>query len=65
MTEAEKNTQAQEQEQKQENKTNAPYPRIKITVRDMGTMTAELYPDKAPATVENFLSLIRKGFFSV
>ena len=66
MTEAEKNTQAQaqEQEQKQENKTNAPYPRIKITVRDMGTMTAELYPDKAPATVENFLSLIREGFFS-
>lgn len=38
-------------------------PVIKITVRDFGTMTAELYPDKAPATVANFLSLIEKGFF--
>ena len=39
-------------------------PTIKITVRDLGEMTAELYPDKAPATVENFLSLIKKDFFS-
>ncbi len=39
-------------------------PIIKITVRDLGTMTAELYPDKAPATVKNFLSLIKSGFFS-
>ena len=38
-------------------------PVIKITVRNFGTMTAELYPDKAPATVANFLSLIEKGFF--
>ena len=39
-------------------------PKIKITVRDFGTMTAELYPDKAPNTVKNFLSLIEKDFFS-
>ncbi len=39
-------------------------PVIKIYVRDMGEMTAELYPDKAPATVENFLKLIDEGFFS-
>ena len=39
-------------------------PIIKITVRDMGEMVAELYPDKAPITVENFLRLIREGFFS-
>ena len=39
-------------------------PIIKITVRDFGEMTAELYPDKAPNTVANFLSLIEKGFFS-
>ena len=39
-------------------------PIIKITVRDFGEMTAELYPDMAPKTVENFLSLIEKGFFS-
>ena len=39
-------------------------PIIKITVRDFGTMTAELYPDKAPATVENFLKLVDENFFS-
>ena len=39
-------------------------PKIKIIVRDFGEMTAELYPDKAPNTVKNFLSLIEKDFFS-
>ena len=38
-------------------------PIIKITVRDFGTMTAELYPEKAPKTVANFLKLADKGFF--
>ena len=38
--------------------------KIKITVRDYGEMEAELYPDKAPVTVENFVSLIKKDFFS-
>ena len=38
-------------------------PKIKIVVRDFGEMTAELYPDKAPNTVKNFLSLIERGFF--
>ncbi len=37
--------------------------KIRITVRDMGSMVAELYPDKAPMTVENFLSLIDLNFF--
>lgn len=40
------------------------HPKIAITVRDYGTMTAELYPEKAPKTVENFLSLVDQGFFS-
>ena len=40
------------------------HPIIKITVRNFGEMTAELYPEKAPKTVENFLSLIEKDFFS-
>ena len=39
-------------------------PKIKISIRDYGEMTAELYPDKAPKTVENFLSLVKSGFFS-
>lgn len=40
------------------------HPKIKITVRDFGTMTAELYPEKAPNTVANFLSLIDRNFFA-
>ena len=39
-------------------------PKIKIVVKDFGTMTAELYPDKAPKTVENFLGLVKSGFYS-
>ena len=38
--------------------------KIKFTITDYGTMTAELYPEKAPQTVANFLSLVEKGFFS-
>ena len=38
-------------------------PIIKINVKDMGTITAELYPDKAPITVANFLTLARNNFF--
>ena len=40
------------------------HPKIKITVRGFGEMTAELYPEKAPKTVENFLALIDNNFFS-
>ena len=39
------------------------HPIIRIHVRDFGTMTAELYPEYAPKTVANFLSLIEKDFF--
>ena len=39
-------------------------PKIKIVVRDFGEMTAELYPDKAPKTVENFLGLVKSGFYT-
>jgi len=39
-------------------------PKIKFTIKNYGEITAELYPDKAPLTVENFLSLIESGFFT-
>ena len=38
-------------------------PKIKFTIKNYGAITAELYPEKAPVTVENFLSLVNKGFF--
>ena len=39
-------------------------PIVKITVKDFGVMTAELYPEKAPKTVANFVKLAESGFFS-
>ena len=38
-------------------------PVITITMENGGVMKAELYPDKAPNTVRNFLSLAGKGFY--
>ena len=37
-------------------------PEITITMEDGSVMKAELYPDLAPNTVNNFLSLVEKGF---
>ena len=37
--------------------------RIRITMENGKQMEAELYPDIAPATVENFVSLINEKFF--
>lgn len=34
-----------------------------ITIKDYGTMEAELYPDKAPNTVNNFIELANKNFY--
>ena len=38
-------------------------PVIEIKVKNFGTMTAELYPEKAPKTVANFLKLADANFF--
>ena len=39
------------------------YPIATITMEDGRVMTAELYPEKAPNTVNNFISLANKGFY--
>jgi len=36
---------------------------ITITMEDGGVIKAELYPDKAPNTVNNFISLANSGYF--
>lgn len=41
------------------NQTN---PMIKLTT-SKGEITIEMYPDEAPATVQNFLSYVESGFF--
>ena len=40
------------------------HPLVTITMEDGRTMTAELYPEKAPNTVRNFLDLAGKGFYN-
>ena len=39
-------------------------PIIEITMENGEVMTAELYPDIAPVTVENFLKLTGEGFYN-
>lgn len=36
---------------------------ITIEVKDFGTIEIELYEDKAPKTVENFIKLVKEGFY--
>lgn len=38
-------------------------PIITIVMQDGGVIKAELYPDKAPNTVNNFISLVKSGFY--
>ena len=44
-----------------EDVNNNPIATIKI--KDYGTVVAELYPDQAPNTVNNFIELSEKGFY--
>lgn len=39
-------------------------PIVTITMADGGKIVAELYPDVAPQSVYNFISLIKKGFYN-
>ena len=43
-----------------ENKQN---PMVTMEVKDLGTIKLELYPDKAPNTVANFIKLANNGFY--
>ena len=38
-------------------------PIVTFTMENGGVIKAELYPEKAPNTVNNFLSLVRHGFY--
>ena len=39
-------------------------PVVTFKIRNIGTIKAELYPEKAPNTVNNFISLAKSGFFN-
>lgn len=38
-------------------------PKVTFTMEDGKVMVAELYPEIAPNTVNNFISLVKKGFY--
>ena len=42
---------------------NGPNPIVTMEVKDYGTIKLELYPDKAPNTVKNFVTLANNGFY--
>ncbi len=46
-----------------ENDIMAQNPVVTFVMEDGGTFKAELYPDIAPQSVYNFISLIKKGFY--
>ena len=42
---------------------NIANPIVTMEVEDFGTIKIELYPDKAPNTVKNFIKLVNEGFY--
>ena len=38
-------------------------PIVTIQMKDLGTITVELYPDVAPNTVANFVTLVQSGYY--
>jgi len=43
--------------------TEVKNPVAKIVIKDMGTITVELYPDQAPNTVANFITLANREYY--
>lgn len=39
-------------------------PIVTLNIKEMGTIKIELYPDKAPNTVANFIQLVQRGFYN-
>jgi peptidyl-prolyl cis-trans isomerase B (cyclophilin B) len=58
-----KDTEKPNEAQNIEEETEMNNPQITITMEDGGVIVAELYPDKAPNTVNNFIYLVEEGFY--
>ena len=57
-------TEEKTEEKKEETVAENQVIHCEITVQDYGTMKLELYPDIAPVTVENFVKLVKSGFYT-
>lgn len=44
-------------------KKGVKYPTVTMTIEGKGDIVLELYPEKAPETVANFISLVEDGFY--
>ena len=40
------------------------HPQVKVTMENGGTFTIELYPEYAPETCQNFVTLVKNGFYN-
>ena len=52
-----------QEETKEETIVDKTYPIATITMKDGGVITLELYPEVAPESVKNFISLANSGFY--
>ena len=58
------NTETNTSNEDQKETTDMEHTKVKFTMENGGTFTMELYPEYAPATVENFIGLVKKGYYS-
>ena len=54
---------AEEKDTKEETNVDKTYPIATITMKDGGQIQLELYPEVAPESVKNFISLANSGFY--
>lgn len=63
-TKEDNNTKSIEVKKQDKNESNENLPIVTMKIKDYGTIKLELYPETAPNTVNNFISLADKGFYN-
>ena len=63
-TTADKNQTTQPSDEGKKETTDMQHTKVKFTMENGGTFTMELYPEFAPTTVENFVNLVKSGYYS-